>query len=244
MLFRSGDILARTRAIVGPKVPIGCELDLHCHLTQQMIDAATAIVAMSETPAVDPAVNVPFLAGYTDFLIAAGDANIGYVEAGGQELADMLGPNDLSPLARASLALEADVHAPAPANGDLAAEVARSADALSYYIASASLVTSYQAFGMSGFGLGEDPTVGDEAAIVDASVEAAAGTVDAVAAVLQDRGIDPGYSDWSASWGAAIAAELAGTPRAAAGAVLGLNELWYDAITVLMLDAAADEIGR
>ncbi|WP_374450039.1 M81 family metallopeptidase, partial [Stella sp.] len=30
-----GDILARIRAIVGPDVPIGCELDPHCHLTKQ-----------------------------------------------------------------------------------------------------------------------------------------------------------------------------------------------------------------
>jgi len=50
-----GDVLARARAIVGPKVPIGCELDLHCHLTQQMVDAATAIVTYKEYPHVDTA---------------------------------------------------------------------------------------------------------------------------------------------------------------------------------------------
>jgi microcystin degradation protein MlrC len=50
-----GDVLARARAIVGPRVPIGCELDLHCHLTQQMVDAATAIVTYKEYPHVDTA---------------------------------------------------------------------------------------------------------------------------------------------------------------------------------------------
>ena len=50
-----GDVLARARAIVGPKVPIGCELDLHCHLTHQMVDAATAIVTYKEYPHVDTA---------------------------------------------------------------------------------------------------------------------------------------------------------------------------------------------
>jgi microcystin degradation protein MlrC len=48
-----GDILARARAILGPKAAIGAELDPHCHLTPQMIEAATAIVLMKEYPHTD-----------------------------------------------------------------------------------------------------------------------------------------------------------------------------------------------
>ncbi len=48
-----GDTIARIRAIVGPKVPIGIELDLHCHITRQMIDNATAIITFKEYPHVD-----------------------------------------------------------------------------------------------------------------------------------------------------------------------------------------------
>jgi len=48
-----GDVLARVRAIVGPEVPIGCELDLHCHLTQQMLDATGILVTYKEYPHVD-----------------------------------------------------------------------------------------------------------------------------------------------------------------------------------------------
>jgi microcystin degradation protein MlrC len=48
-----GDLLARIRALVGPKVPIGAELDLHCHLTPAMIDNATAMVTFKEYPHVD-----------------------------------------------------------------------------------------------------------------------------------------------------------------------------------------------
>lgn len=48
-----GDLIARVRQIVGPDAPIGVELDLHCHLTQQMVDNATAIVTFKEYPHVD-----------------------------------------------------------------------------------------------------------------------------------------------------------------------------------------------
>lgn len=48
-----GDLIRRCRAVVGPRVPIGVELDLHCHLTAAMVDHATAIVTYKEYPHVD-----------------------------------------------------------------------------------------------------------------------------------------------------------------------------------------------
>ena len=50
-----GDLLARIRALVGPKVPVGVELDLHCHLTSRMVEEATAIVSFKEYPHTDAA---------------------------------------------------------------------------------------------------------------------------------------------------------------------------------------------
>ncbi|QQS12251.1 MAG: M81 family metallopeptidase [Rhodospirillales bacterium] len=49
-----GDLLTRVRALVGPKVAIGAELDLHCHLSAAMLSAATAIVIYKEYPHIDP----------------------------------------------------------------------------------------------------------------------------------------------------------------------------------------------
>jgi len=49
-----GDLLARVRAIVGPEVAVGAELDLHCHVTKAMLANATAIVTYKEYPHVDP----------------------------------------------------------------------------------------------------------------------------------------------------------------------------------------------
>lgn len=48
-----GDLLARVRAIVGPRVPVLAELDLHGHLTRQKMAAADALVFFKEYPHVD-----------------------------------------------------------------------------------------------------------------------------------------------------------------------------------------------
>lgn len=48
-----GDLLARLRAIVGPDVKIGVELDPHCHLTDQMLATADVIVIYKEYPHTD-----------------------------------------------------------------------------------------------------------------------------------------------------------------------------------------------
>lgn len=48
-----GDLLAHVRAIVGPDVPIGAELDLHCQLTAKKVANATALVLFKEYPHTD-----------------------------------------------------------------------------------------------------------------------------------------------------------------------------------------------
>lgn len=48
-----GDLLTRVRAIVGPGAAVGLEIDPHCHLTEAMLAAATAIVCYKEYPHID-----------------------------------------------------------------------------------------------------------------------------------------------------------------------------------------------
>lgn len=48
-----GDLAAAIREIVGPGVPIGLELDLHCHFTERMRTAADVIIAFKEYPHID-----------------------------------------------------------------------------------------------------------------------------------------------------------------------------------------------
>lgn len=48
-----GDIIERTRAIVGPKCVIGVELDPHCHLTLKRVRIADIIILYKEFPHTD-----------------------------------------------------------------------------------------------------------------------------------------------------------------------------------------------
>jgi microcystin degradation protein MlrC len=48
-----GDIIEKARAIVGPKVPIGVELDLHANVTRKMIQNSTVLMVCKEYPHID-----------------------------------------------------------------------------------------------------------------------------------------------------------------------------------------------
>jgi microcystin degradation protein MlrC len=48
-----GDLLTHIRRIVGPKVPIGAELDPHCHMTKAMESATDAMICFKEFPHTD-----------------------------------------------------------------------------------------------------------------------------------------------------------------------------------------------
>jgi microcystin degradation protein MlrC len=48
-----GDIISAVRKIVGAKVPIGVELDLHCHYTELMQSSADIIICYKEYPHTD-----------------------------------------------------------------------------------------------------------------------------------------------------------------------------------------------
>lgn len=48
-----GEILRRVREVVGPDVPVIATLDLHCHLTDTMLEHATALLDVHEYPHID-----------------------------------------------------------------------------------------------------------------------------------------------------------------------------------------------
>jgi microcystin degradation protein MlrC len=48
------DLISRVRTVVGPKVTIGVEFDLHCHLSEPKIAAADLVITYKEYPHTDP----------------------------------------------------------------------------------------------------------------------------------------------------------------------------------------------
>lgn len=48
-----GDLLARLRAVAGPAVVIGAELDLHCHTTHAKLENADVLIAYKHYPHID-----------------------------------------------------------------------------------------------------------------------------------------------------------------------------------------------
>ena len=48
-----GDLIERVRNMVGPDVPIGVELDPHCHMTRKRVRNATLIICFKEFPHTD-----------------------------------------------------------------------------------------------------------------------------------------------------------------------------------------------
>ena len=48
-----GDLLSRAREIVGPKAIVGCEHDLHCHLTPRRVAACDLVILFKEFPHTD-----------------------------------------------------------------------------------------------------------------------------------------------------------------------------------------------
>ncbi|MDR7333609.1 M81 family metallopeptidase [Roseateles asaccharophilus] len=48
-----GDLLTRVRALIGPRVPLGALLDLHCNLSPAMVESGAVLVACKEYPHID-----------------------------------------------------------------------------------------------------------------------------------------------------------------------------------------------
>jgi microcystin degradation protein MlrC len=48
-----GDLLQRVREVVGPAMPVGALLDLHCNLSPAMLDSGAALIACKEYPHID-----------------------------------------------------------------------------------------------------------------------------------------------------------------------------------------------
>jgi hypothetical protein len=181
-----------------------------------------------------------YLSDYTTILARAGKAQQDYVQQvvmRGQDPAVVARENDVGLLLPVVLNLSAAAAA-IPSNRDsLPDELLQATVAVTYYIATTSLIAAVQNFGVDQFGIGADPTAVQQPEVLLASMSTAKKAVDQVAALLAQRGLDASLPVWAAAYGTDAAQALAGTPEATAAQVLALNELYFDAITVFMLQS-------
>ncbi len=47
------DLIHHVRKVIGPDMPLGVELDLHCHIGRAFIEDVTAVVIFKEYPHID-----------------------------------------------------------------------------------------------------------------------------------------------------------------------------------------------
>ena len=203
-------------------------------------DRVQVLVSAPGRPSPGDSTIATYLSEYTSFLVRAGKAQQDYVEKvvlRGEDPATLAATNDVGLLLPIVLEL-ADAVNQFPAEvGSLADEVEESSTAITYYIATTSFIAAVQGFGVDQFGIGEDPNASDAPVVLDTAVSTSTQAVTQVSGLLAERGLDPSLPFWGASTGTGAALALNGSGQETAADVRALNELYFDTITVFMLQS-------
>jgi len=181
-----------------------------------------------------------YISSYTTFLVRAGQAQQAYVQQvviHGQDPREFSRQNDFGLLLPMVLNLSAEAKAIPSSVDSLPDELRQAALAVTYYVATTSLIAAAQGFGIDQFGIGADPAAVQNPEVLSASIATSTQAIDQVAALLGQRGLDASLSVWGAAYGTGAVQALEGTSQALAAQVLALDELYYDAITVFMLQS-------
>jgi hypothetical protein len=122
-----------------------------------------------------------------------------------------------------------------PGIGTVRQELEQVASSFTYYLGVLSLVAALQAFGIDDFRFANETIYVASPEALKASVALAKFAVDEIAKFLASQGLDAGYAVWTSQWGTAAYEALSATGRGGVGAVLALEELWFDVLNVFML---------
>jgi hypothetical protein len=192
------------------------------------------------TPAFEQSHNEPvdaFLSGYTNFLVAAGDANLAYlraVEGLSEKIEERSTVSELVPVA---IELGEEAATINPETESLEVELEESSVAMTYFVATTSLVFSLEVFGSTDLWLNPEASNVTANAYIENSITQSSELTEEIAHRLLAENFNAGYVVWSAKWGKATYAELVEQKRTSTGITLAINELWYDVITSLSMNA-------
>ncbi len=223
----TAEALANAAGIAGAEMA-GVEVTFTQNLTM-----LNALPADSVQPAESA---VSHLIGYTQFLVEAGQENENYLTGVfGLEPSDMTSMPVGSLLPVISALSEQAQQISSEVQSDTQ-EVTDASTALSYYATTSLLVSSTQALGIEGIDLLEGPIIQNPEAVLS-SLSAGAEIVHSQSSLIFAKGLQPGFANWSTSWGLEAFQTLSSHDRAGEGTVIALNEIWFDTVALFMLNA-------
>jgi hypothetical protein len=213
--------------------------DMRASLDHFGPDAVAMVRATPSRTDVDVDAATTFLSGYSTFLARAGADNKALYESqqGAQDVAADAG--DIYPVLAA---LGDEVEEAATESGSLQEAIQQTAYASTYYVLGTTLVSG-NAYGVSGFGLGEETSRAYQRDLLANAVESGEEVIREWTAFLQWTGQNMGYPVWQREWSSAIYESLKGTVREESGATIALNEVWYAVMNNLMIRSASLNLG-
>jgi hypothetical protein len=116
--------------------------------------------------------------------------------------------------------------------------LSRAAWDFAYFTSSTLLVASAQAYELSGTTIGDLRISATEGGALTIALLSGSQTVDAYAAAVANRELDPGHALWTTQSGDALAPMGKGTLHEVAAAVNGLQLIWDGAVEVFLATAA------
>lgn len=196
-------------------------------------DSLAIARVVAPSAAVNPAEVRSFVAGYSDLLSTAGEANERYYET---VLTTISANPDLDfsqPGYLYSTVEQLAANSPTDSN-----YLSRAAWDFAYFTSSTLLVASAQAYELSGTTIGDLRISATEGGALTIALLSGSQTVDAYAAAVANRELDPGHALWTTQSGDALAPMGKGTLHEVAAAVNGLQLIWDGAVEVFLATAA------
>lgn len=175
-----------------------------------------------------------FLNGYTKLLNIAAAANFNYFRVLSGTVAKPDGKVSEDGVVGTSSVLQK----PATSKnepGTLEDSLLQVANALTYFVVSSGVLASHQAYGLET--ADNDLMQSSTPEAVDAAVATGATTIESYSAKLRAKNLTVGYPLWSSRWGKAAADSYQKTNLATEAGWIGLNEIWYDAVSMFMMNA-------
>ena len=205
-------------------------------------DAVAMVKASGSRTEVPEAEAAEFLDGYSTFLSRAGADSRKLYETQSPGGGDPAAASDATDIYPVLAALGDEAEAAAQSAGSLREAITMSAYATTYYVLGTTLVSG-SAYGLTGFGLGEEASRAYEPTLLRNAVESGEELIAEWTAFLQWSGQNMGYPVWQRDWSQGIFIALKGTGREESGATIALNEVWYAVMNNLIVRSASLHLG-